>query len=87
MMATYTSSEMHFQEISIQVPQEVAQAFRAASEDERRLAIRVFAGFLKPRSKKQTRREFDCARKAMGAEAAKSGLTPGQLDEILANDN
>ena len=54
---------MQYQEISIQVTSETAKAFRAASEDERSLAIRVFGDFLKPRSRRKAIREFDGARK------------------------
>lgn len=77
---------MQYQEISIRVPDEIAKAFLSASDDDRRVAIRVFADYLKPRSKSKDQQAFDDARRKMSEEAKKSGLTPETLENILSEE-
>ncbi len=72
---------MNTESITIQVSQEVARAYLAASEEDRRkldlLASVQLAGYLKP---------SDSLQEVMGdmsREAAAAGLTPELVDSIL----
>lgn len=78
---------MQSQEIMLQVPPEIARAFLAASEEERKLAIRVFVDFIKPRGGADAIREFTEARRRMSEEATASGLTQATLDDILSDES
>lgn len=77
---------MQSQEILLRVPPEIARAFLAASDEERKLAIRVFVDFIKPRGGADAIQEFSEARRKMTEEAAASGLTQATLDDILSDE-
>lgn len=77
---------MQNSQISIQVPEDVAKAFLAASKEDRDLALSVFTALLRPREKAAARRDLERSWEILADDAAESGLTETQLGEILAED-
>lgn len=68
--------------IKIPVSPNVAKAYLCASEEEKRLIGQLVAAVL-PRRRKPSLAELRAIAKRASAEAARNGLTPEILDEIL----
>lgn len=76
--------EMQKEKTSIEVSEDLAQAYRNASPEKRRRAERAMAAALM--SREEVAAEFRRITKRTGEYAAKQGLTPEKLDELLREE-
>lgn len=79
-----------YEEITIKIPSEVAEAYRGVSEEQRKqieLKLAVLLDLQLKTSRKEAVQKMQKTMESASDEAKKNGLTPEILESILAEEN